>query len=191
MEVHELRQRVVDIFDRIGAGVVNDIAWVVIEAEDARPVDARKDIDPDLGGRQHVAVGFHADLEALAGRLVAQLGHIGEIGFPFFIGFGVAGEGVDDRHAKEIRDIYDAAKALFAFFCLKLGVPGNADRIQAKIGEFGLDAVQLGVGHGVRVDVLEPALDRADLAVAVAGLRQTLQRLIDREGGKDDGRAQD
>ncbi len=53
-----------------------------------------------------------------------------------------------------------------------------------------LDAVELGIGDGIRVDVLEPALDRADLAVAVARLGKPLQRRIDRQRGKDDRRTQ-
>ena len=67
MEVDQARQGEANVRERVGAGVVDDVARVVVEAEHLRPVDAVEDGDADLGGRQHVAVGLHADLQSVSG----------------------------------------------------------------------------------------------------------------------------
>src|SRR5215218_5549661 len=48
VEMHELRQRVVDVRNWIGAGVVDDVARVVVEAEHPGTIDTRQDVDTDL-----------------------------------------------------------------------------------------------------------------------------------------------
>ena len=84
-----------------------------------------------------------------------------------------------------------AAEALLALRRLELGVRAEADRIQAEIVQLLLDIGDLPVGRGVGIDVLEPALDRADLAVAIPGGGQPFECLLQAVRGEDDGRAED
>ena len=136
MKVDHPGQREGDVFIRIGASVIDDIARIVIETEHVRPVDPVEDLHADFRRWQHVAVGFHADGQSELFGVVAELLHIGEVGFPFLIGFGVTGEGVHDRHAQTIGDVHGPDEALLSFLGLELGVSAETDRIQTQVGQF-------------------------------------------------------
>jgi hypothetical protein len=172
------------------ARVVDNVAWVVIEAQDFRLADAIEDGDADFGGRQHVAVGLHADLEPEPGGVIAECRHVGEVSLAFFIGPGIAGEGVDDFHGKSGGNVEGAGEARRPSGGLQLSVAAQADRFEPEIGELPLDARDLRVGDGVGIDVLEPAFDRADLAGVVAGGGKSFERLVDRIGGENDRRTE-
>ncbi len=67
----QVRQREHDVLLGHGAGVVDDVAGVVVDA-DVGMVDLREDPDADGGGRQQVGVGLDAEPDAGLLRLVGD-----------------------------------------------------------------------------------------------------------------------
>src|SRR5215207_8536355 len=159
---------------RVCPSVVNDVARIVIEAQHLCPVDPVEDGGTGLGCWEHIAVGLHTDFQPVSRRSIAEGSDIGEIRLVLLFGCGIAGVGVDDLHTECRGNVDGPSEPGRALVGLQLRVPTEADRLQAEIRQFVPNAVDLPSSNHVRIDVLEPALDSADLAGAITGTGKSL-----------------
>ena len=178
VEVAEARQRERDVVRRVGSRVVDDVARVVVET-DARVADLLEDADSDLGSRQQVRVRLDAEADAALFGLGRDRPDV-LLERPYLVRrLGISRERVQHLDAELAARAQHVAKPGHALLGVELRMAAHRDRTEpvpleqpARVGD---DVVR----DRVRVEVLEEALDRADLDVLEARLREAAQRLFE------------
>ena len=147
--------------------VVDDVAGVVVDA-DVRLADVRDQRLGDLAGGQQTAVGLQADVDAVPRRFVGERADALQERRALILETAAGGVGVAAGRGRDLGDpelagqIERLAELRHALVADEIGVPGEADRRQAVLGQQVLDPLDLGI-VGVAADVLGPAGDAGQL----------------------------
>ena len=147
--------------------------------------DLVEDRASDLGRGQQVRVGLDAEADARRLRLVGDLADVRLEGRDLLGRLGVAGERVQDLDAQLLTGAKHVREPALADLLVERRVAAHRDAGEPVLREEPPAAFDVWL---VRVDVLEEALDGADLHVLEAGLGKAAKRLLERVGQEDDRR---